>query len=63
MITETAVRCDDLALDVWVDVDGTAVVLDEDEFKALQLPADEKQRGLDAAAELLALANERQLPI
>ncbi|MEM7119514.1 MAG: DUF402 domain-containing protein [Chloroflexota bacterium] len=63
LITETAVRCDDLALDVWVDVDGTAVVLDEDEFEALELSADEKQKGLDATVELLALANKQQLPV
>lgn len=42
----------DLALDLWVSVDGTQAVLDEDEFESLNLDAKTSQQALDA---LLAL--------
>jgi uncharacterized protein len=46
----------DLALDLWVAVDGTQTVLDEDEFTLLELDPAERQRALEALEELKALA-------
>ena len=46
----------DLALDLWVDPDGTQKVLDEDEFAALQLIPDEQAQARSALAELQAMA-------
>ena len=43
----------DLALDLWVAADGTASVLDEDEFAALDLDAETAARARAALAELL----------
>lgn len=62
VITETAVRCEDLALDVWVGVDGTAVVLDEDEFAELDLAEEEVERARTAVSRLLELAQAKNLP-
>lgn len=63
VITKTAVYCEDLALDVWVDLDGTAVVLDEDEFAVLNLDAEEVGRAKTAVAHLQTLAKQSQLPV
>jgi protein associated with RNAse G/E len=52
----------DLALDVWVDADGRARVLDEDEFAALPLGEDEREAARHALAELLGLAAHRAGP-
>jgi hypothetical protein len=43
----------DLALDLWVAADGTATVLDEDEFAALNLDAETAFRAQAALDELL----------
>lgn len=61
-ITETAVRCDDLALDVWVGPDGRTHVLDEDEFAALPLDETERRNGREALDKLLEMAQHSQLP-
>lgn len=61
-ITQAAVRCDDLALDVWVTPDGVATVLDEDEFAALDLPATDRQAALAALEQLLQKAKRGALP-
>lgn len=61
-ITDTAVRFDDLALDVWVSPAGETLVLDEDEFAALPIPADERLAALEAAAALLSIAKSDRLP-
>lgn len=61
-IGETAVRCADLALDVWVDPDGRVTVLDEEEFAALKLPEYAKSRSWAAFRHLLKLAQQHQLP-
>lgn len=61
-ITETAVRCEDLALDVWVEPDGTPTVLDEDEFVALDLPPPQREKGRAALRKLLNLARNGRLP-
>lgn len=60
--TETAVRCEDLALDLWVAPNGAARVLDEDEFAALDLTAAERRNGREALQTLLYLAATNQLP-
>ena len=57
-----AVRCDDLALDVWVSPAGDVTVLDEEEFAALPLPAADRAAARDALAQLLALAGRGELP-
>ena len=56
------VRCEDLALDVWVGTDGTRLVLDEDEFLALGLGHDEYTAVRQALQHLLTLAATDQLP-
>jgi len=61
-VEETAVYCEDLALDVWVGADGQTLVLDEDEFAELDLADEERKRGETAVQQLLTLARDRQLP-
>jgi predicted RNA-binding protein associated with RNAse of E/G family len=61
-ITNSAVRCEDLALDVWVSPEGGLVVLDEDEFAALPLTEEERARGLAAIQELRRLTSIGALP-
>lgn len=61
-ITATAVRCDDLALDLWVGPDGRMLILDEDEFRAIELTPAERQKGRDALRELQRLASLNELP-
>jgi hypothetical protein len=62
VITADAVRCDDLALDVWVAPDGVVTVLDEDEFAALALNAADRAGALAALETLQGLAAEWALP-
>ncbi|MEZ4514819.1 MAG: DUF402 domain-containing protein [Chloroflexota bacterium] len=62
VLGETAVSCEDLALDVWVDANGRSLLLDEDEFAALQLSPAEQASGRQAANHLLQLAHNQQLP-
>jgi hypothetical protein len=52
----------DLALDVWVNGDGSSLVLDEDEFAALPLSEADRHAAQAAAAELQALAAQRAWP-
>ncbi len=52
VINELTVSYVDLALDLWVSADGRQTVLDEDEFEAMKLPPDERERALKALAEL-----------
>lgn len=61
-LTETAVRCVDLALDLWAPPTGPPLVLDEDEFEALDLSAAERRNGREALQTLLHLAAANQLP-
>jgi uncharacterized protein len=61
-IQDTAVRCEDLALDLWVPVAGEMCVLDEDEFEELRLDVDERQNCLAALQELQDIAKLGQLP-
>ena len=60
---ERGLWCEDLELDVWVPAGaGSPLVLDEDEFAALQLPATEQQQATTALAQILQLAQTAQLP-
>jgi protein associated with RNAse G/E len=42
----------DLALDLWVSVDGKQTVLDEDEFELLELTAELRSKALNGLDEL-----------
>ena len=61
-VEETAVYCEDLALDVWVGLDGQTSLLDEDEFAELDLSEEERVRGETAVQQILALAAGKELP-
>ncbi len=61
-ITETAVTADDLALDLFVSPDGAALLLDEDEFAALDLSADDRAGALRAIDRLLEAVDSRTPP-
>lgn len=61
-ISASSVRCDDLALDVWVTPDGAISLHDEGEFRALPLSDDERARGLEAVDLLRKLAARDALP-
>jgi predicted RNA-binding protein associated with RNAse of E/G family len=52
----------DLALDLWIAPDGSALVLDEDEFAALPLAAEEQAAARAALDELRSLAAARAGP-
>lgn len=56
------VRADDLALDVFIHPDGTPLMLDRDEFDALDLPDEERRAALDAAETIQRLAAARIPP-
>ena len=62
VLGETTIHCEDLALDLWVAPDGKSLVLDENEFAALQITADERVQGRAALHELNRLANNGMLP-
>jgi uncharacterized protein len=49
---EGVISYEDLALDLWVAPDGTQTVLDEDEFAAIPLDAETRQRARAALDEL-----------
>ena len=59
---EEAIHCEDMALDLWVAPGTMPLVLDEDEFEALAITAEERSQCLDALAELLILAKDGTLP-
>lgn len=62
-ITQDAVRCEDLALDVWVAAaGGQPVIMDEEEFEALSLSAKARRNSKAALLELIALATAGKLP-
>ncbi|HRO24905.1 MAG TPA: DUF402 domain-containing protein, partial [Promineifilum sp.] len=61
-IDESAVRCDDLALDVWITPAGGSTVLDEDEFITLEIPRDDRRQAGEALQQLLSEANSGRLP-
>ena len=62
ILGESAIRCEDLALDLWVTPDAQSYILDEDEFSALTISAEERANCAAALSELLSLAKEGSLP-
>jgi len=60
VLEEATVSYVDLALDLWVAVDGTQTVLDEDEFLELQIDETTRTQALSALEELKQkFANEK----
>ncbi len=62
VLGETAVSCEDLALDVWVDPSGQHLLLDEDEFAVLELSEVEREAGKTAVVHIIHLGKTQQLP-
>ncbi len=52
----------DLALDVWINPDGSYLILDRDEFDALPLTADTHRHAQQAVQDLLDLLARRAAP-
>jgi hypothetical protein len=52
----------DLALDVWINPDGTALILDEDEFAELNLDEATRQQAQQAVQELIDLVHQQATP-
>ncbi len=52
----------DLALDLWVSMNGKQTVLDEDEFEALHLGPEDRAHALDALAELQRIFKKQKPP-
>lgn len=61
-IGETMVRCEDLALDVWVTPACDATVMDEDEFAALEMPIEDRKAAIHALEQLVRIAERGALP-
>ena len=61
-ITSDEVSAEDLALDLWVEPDGSQQVLDEDEFEALGLPPVERDRALDALGQVMGMVAQEAPP-
>lgn len=61
-ITEVAIMADDLALDIFVAVDGTITVLDEDEFATLDLTKADREQALHAVTTLKQRVINRKPP-
>ena len=61
-IDEQDIFAEDLALDLIVTPDGGWTVLDEDEFTALRLSPEDRQRALNALGELKIRAAIRSFP-
>ena len=62
VIVDGTVSYIDLALDLWVSVDGKQTVLDEDEFKELGLDADLERKALTALQELKTYFESKRPP-
>lgn len=62
VIEDGVVSYVDLALDLWVSVNGKQTVLDEDEFKALELDAELEQKALIALQELKVYFETKKPP-
>jgi hypothetical protein len=62
VIADGQVSAVDLELDLWIASDGSALVLDEDEFAALPLAPEEKATARAALDELRALADAHAGP-
>ena len=62
VITETAVYCEDLALDIWIDPTGQTTILDEDEFANLKLTTIEKDAAASAFTNIKWAVAQQTLP-
>jgi hypothetical protein len=62
IIEQDVVSYVDLALDLWVSVDGKQTVLDEDEFKALNLSDELSVGALDGLEQLKEVFKNKQTP-
>ena len=62
LIESHQVSAVDLALDVWVNPDGSTVLLDEAEFATLPLAAEEVTQAWAAVETIKQLARERRAP-
>ncbi|NWG18343.1 MAG: DUF402 domain-containing protein [Chloroflexi bacterium] len=62
VITESEIRADDLALDVFVMPNGTILLLDEKEFGALELPIEERMAALRAVETIRRSVSSREAP-
>jgi len=60
-ITANEVAAEDLALDLWVGANGATETLDEEEFAALPLSAEERRGARQALEELKRRAEEQSL--
>ncbi len=61
-LTRHSVAADDLALDMFIAPDGAGLLLDEDEFAALDLSTYERAQALAAVEELRAWVMARRAP-
>jgi len=61
-ITETHVKADDLALDIFVKPDGEWLLLDEEEYEALQLPESERAQVQQAIEQIKFRVQQRKAP-
>jgi predicted RNA-binding protein associated with RNAse of E/G family len=61
-ITEDDVAAEDLALDLWVEPDGTMQVLDEGEFALLDLLPEEREAAQEALAHLKVMVARKTPP-
>jgi len=61
-VTDDEIAAEDLALDLWVTPAGETRVLDEDEFEALPIDADERRATREALADVLERAERRDPP-
>jgi ABC-type nitrate/sulfonate/bicarbonate transport system ATPase subunit/protein associated with RNAse G/E len=62
IFTDSAIKADDLALDLWVAPDGQTLELDREEFDALPISEAERAAVLQALAEVKALLAARRPP-
>jgi protein associated with RNAse G/E len=62
VIEDDVVSYIDLALDLWVSVDGKQTVLDEDEFEDLNLNDELKSGALNGLAQLKEVFKNKQTP-
>ena len=63
VIEDSIVSYVDLALDLWVSVDGKQTVLDEDEFEMLELTNELRSKALNGLGELKAFFLNNKPPV
>lgn len=62
MIEKNVLRWIDMALDIWVEPDGSHLLLDEEEFEELDPPDNEREEAMGAVVELKEMIDEREGP-